>query len=708
LPSKYQRYVSSQNRLLLVSLSTLGAALSALPAGADEGQLEEVVITATLMDSDVSRLSATTLTESDMTARGAAHFEDLLTLVPNISASSGSSRQRFFQIRGVGERSQFIEPVNPSVVLLQDGVDISGLGGALTSFDTAQIDVLRGPQGAIMGAGALAGLISIETQTPSDSTDLRIAMGVENHGGRRLEVTGNTPVSATLSARIAHQRYQSDGWINNTFLNVDDTNNRDEQTTRVALRYANDANTVDIKVSNVDIDNGYDAFSLNNTRETLSDQPGEDSLDMTSMLVRWSRVGEHFTSTIQLSDVDADAIYSYDEDWSFVGIRPFWEYSAFDQYARDIERSTFEWRLTPSTTESLDWVAGVYRREDSEILDRDYTYLEAPFSSVNDTDTLAIYGQVSQAVSDDVTLTLGARYEQRDVSYRDSSGVREQFDDNYWTGNTSINWQVSETGAFFATVARGVRAGGVNASLSSTLLTLATEIDVTPYRNSTRFDEEVLLSTEIGYRFSSADQRISGSVIIFNMDRREQQVKGSLVIPRSDGSTSFTDFTDNAASGTNRGLEASIDWRATEALRLSGFIARLDASFDRYINIDGTDLSGRDQPHAPADQYRLSATYDFSENLSASIEATGRDAFSLSDRHEVKSPSARLINLNIAWQRGAWAVTLWGRNLHDETTVIRGFGTFGNDPRKDYALEPYYQYGEPRTVGATVRYQFGG
>ncbi len=708
MPSKYQRYVSSQNRLLLVSLSTLVAALSALPAVADERQLEEVVITATLMDSDVSRLSATTLTESDMTARGAAHFEDLLTLVPNISASSGASRQRFFQIRGIGERSQFIEPVNPSVVLLQDGVDISGLGGALTSFDTAQIDVLRGPQGAIMGAGALAGLISVETQTPSDSTDLRIAMGVENHGGRRLEVTGNTPVTSTLSARIAHQRYQSDGWINNTFLNVDDTNNRDEQTTRVALRYANDANTVDIKVSNVDIDNGYDAFSLNNTRETLSDQPGEDSLDMTSMLVRWNRVGEHFTSTIQLSDVDADAIYSYDEDWSFVGIRPFWEYSSFDQYARDIERSTFEWRLTPSTAESLDWVAGVYRREDSETLDRDYTYLEAPFSSVNDTDTLAIYGQVSQAVSDDVTLTLGARYEQRDVSYRDSSGVREQFDDNYWTGNTSINWQVSETGAFFATVARGVRAGGVNASLSSTLLTLATEIDVTPYRNSTRFDEEVLLSTEIGYRFSSADQRISGSVIIFNMDRREQQVKGSLVIPRSDGSTSFTDFTDNAASGTNRGLEASIDWRATEALRLSGFIARLDASFDRYINIDGTDLSGRDQPHAPADQYRLSATYDFSENLSASIEATGRDAFFLSDRHEVQSPSARLINVNLAWQRGAWAVTLWGRNLHDETTVTRGFGTFGNDPRKDYALEPYYQFGEPRTVGATVRYQFGG
>ena len=708
MPSKYHRYVLPQVRLLLAGVGVLVTGLSTLSASANERELEEIIITATLMESDVSRVSATSLTESDVTARGAAHFEDLLTLVPNISASSGASRQRFFQIRGIGERSQFIEPINPSVVLLQDGVDISGLGGALTSFDNAQIDILRGPQGAIMGAGALAGLISVETATPSDATELNVAMGLENYGGRRLEVSGNTPITSALSARIAHQRYESDGWVDNTFLGVNDTNNRDEQTSRLALRHVIDANTVDIKLNKVDVKNGYDAFSLDNTRETLSDQPGEDSLELTSMLVRWNRVGERFTSTVQVSDVDADAIYSYDEDWSFVGIRPFWEYSSFDQYARDIERSTFEWRLSPSTAESLDWVVGVYSRDDSETLDRNYTYLEAPFSSVNDTDTLAIYGQVSQALSDDITLALGARFEQRDVTYRDSAGVREQFDDNYWTGNASMNWQVSETGTFFATVARGVRAGGVNASLSSTLLTLVNEIDVTPYRNSTRFDEEVLLSAELGYRFSSADQRVSGSVTIFNMDRSDQQVKGSLVIPRSDGSTSFTDFTDNAASGTNRGLEASIDWRATEALSFSGFIARLDASFDRYVNIDGTDLSGRDQPQAPADQYRLSATYDFSANLSASLEATGRDAFFLSDRHEVTSPSARLINANIAWQRGAWAVTLWGRNLQDKTTVTRGFGTFGNDPRKDYALEPYYQFGEPRTVGATVRYQFGG
>ena len=68
---------------------------------------------------------------------------------------------------------------------------------------------------------------------------------------------------------------------------------------------------------------------------------------------------------------------------------------------------------------------------------------------------------------------------------------------------------------------------------------------------------------------------------------------------------------------------------------------------------------------------------------------------------------ADLLNANILWESGVWSLNVWGRNLTDELTVTRGFGTFGNDPRKDYALEPYYQFGEPRTVGATISYRFG-
>jgi hypothetical protein len=154
-----------------------------------------------------------------------------------------------------------------------------------------------------MGAGALAGLISTETQPPTSDAKLSVAMGMENYSGRRLEVVANAPLSDALSARLAHQRFASDGWIENTYLGVDDTNNRDEQTTRFALRHVSGQHSVDMKVNKVEVKNGYDAFSLDNTRETLSDQPGEDSLDMTSALIRWNRFGEDYTSMIQVSDV---------------------------------------------------------------------------------------------------------------------------------------------------------------------------------------------------------------------------------------------------------------------------------------------------------------------------------------------------------------------------------------------------------------------
>ncbi len=698
--------LSPRNPALLAVVLIAASATSTL-ATAKDAVLEEVIITAALMEKDRTHISATTLTAEDVSARGAAHFEDLLTQVPNMTASAGASRQRFFQIRGIGERSQFIEPINPSVVILQDGVDISSLGGALTTFDTKQIEVLRGPQGAIMGAGALAGLINIETTAPVAENDFNVAVGVENYGGHRLQLVANAAVNESLSIRVGHQRYNSDGWIENTHLDRDDTNNRDEETTRIALRYSTGADTIDARLTKLDIENGYDAFSLDNTRETLSDEPGKDNLDMAAALIRWNRVGRTYTSTLQLSDVVADSTYSYDEDWSFVGIRPDWEYSSFDAYDRDTDRRTLEWRITPSTTDTTDWVLGVYGRQETERLKRTWTYLDTPFFSRNKTDTLAFYGQVSHEIFRSVTVTSGVRFEERDTTYRDSAEVKENFNDRYWTGNISLDWQLTDNQSLYLTAAHGVRAGGINPSLSSTLLALADEIDVDAYRNSTRFGEERLINTELGWRFNHAEKRLKASVTLFNMDRRDQQVKGSLVIPREDGSTSFTDFTDNAASGTNRGVEATVDWQATDSLALSALFATLDATFDRYLNIDGSDLSGRDQPQAPTDQYRVSATYSFTTALAATLEVTGRDAFYLSDRHDVKSPSADLINANITWQQGDWSLTLWGRNLRDKTTITRGFGTFGNDPRKEYALEPYYQFGEPRTVGATINYRFG-
>ena len=66
--------------------------------------------------------------------------------------------------------------------------------------------------------------------------------------------------------------------MENSYLNADDTNNIDELTTKAQLRwFASDNHTIDFNYMHMDVDNGYDAFTLDNSRTSHSDEPGEDT-----------------------------------------------------------------------------------------------------------------------------------------------------------------------------------------------------------------------------------------------------------------------------------------------------------------------------------------------------------------------------------------------------------------------------------------------
>ena len=190
------------------------------------------------------------------------------------------------------------------------------------------------------------------------------------------------------------------------------------------------------------------------------------------------------------------------------------------------------------------------------------------------------------------------------------------------------------------------------------------------------------------------------------MDRGNQQVRGSLVLPRDDGSTAFVDFTDNAAAGYNLGLEWELRAIASEGLELYASLGLLRARFTDYVNADGRDLDGRDQAHAPRYQFATGIAYRPVERLLVDLQWEGRDAFYFSDRHDARSTAFSLLHLRAAWQARHWEVALWGRNLLDEDYFIRGFGSFGNDPRKGYVVEEYVQYGEPRQLGLSLEYRF--
>jgi outer membrane receptor protein involved in Fe transport len=141
--------------LVRISFVLVFAAAAARAAAPDvKPALDEVVITGTYrpasqidVPASVSVLDATILKEA-----GQEHFEDVLALVPNLNWAGDTSRPRYFQIRGIGELEQYQGAPNPSVGVLIDDIDFSGLGSALTLFDVDHIEVLRGPQGLRYGA----------------------------------------------------------------------------------------------------------------------------------------------------------------------------------------------------------------------------------------------------------------------------------------------------------------------------------------------------------------------------------------------------------------------------------------------------------------------------------------------------------------------------------------------------------------------------
>ena len=105
-------------------------------------------------------------------------------------------------------------------------------------------------------------------------------------------------------------------------------------------------------------------------------------------------------------------------------------------------------------------------------------------------------------------------------------------------------------------------------------------------------------------------------------------------------------------------------------------------------------------------QYAVGGRLDFGRGFYGRLDLEGKDDYFFSDRHEVKAPRYNLLHARLGYQAQSWSTALWVRNLSDQEVAVRGFGSFGNDPRKEYAPEPYYQYGEPRVVGVSASYSF--
>ena len=202
-----------------------------------EENIEEIVVTAELTNNSLYDvpLSVTIVDDLKIKNRNAKHLDDILYTIPNMNYSTGSSRGKFLQIRGIGERSEFVEPVNYSVGIILDGIDLTGISLAASTFDVQQVEVLRGPQGTLYGANALAGLVNIISNNPTDSFYSELSGLFSEYGGKSIGEIISGPINNDIGYRIGIKNYQSDGFINNDYLKVDDTNNIDEFVGRIKI-----------------------------------------------------------------------------------------------------------------------------------------------------------------------------------------------------------------------------------------------------------------------------------------------------------------------------------------------------------------------------------------------------------------------------------------------------------------------------------------
>jgi iron complex outermembrane receptor protein len=704
---------------ILVAALSFASVADAADASNPSQPLDEIVVTATLRSVSLEEMpgSVSVLTGATLHDAGQQHFEDVLALVPNLNWAGDTSRPRYFQIRGIGELQQYQGAPNPSVGFLIDDIDFSGLGTAATLFDVDHIEVLHGPQGTLYGANALAGLIYVKSADPAESFGGRAEFDVGDYGERSYGAVLTGPVSSLDSSfRLAVQRYTSDGFYHNAFLGRSNTDARDELTVRGKWRFEpNDLWHVDLTLLRTQIDNGYDAFDINNSRITESDHPSVDRQYSTGLSARstYSGLGSATLTTIA-TYADTRVNFGFDGDWGNPLLWAPFTYDFTEFQVRYRSTRSLEMRLGDSPTpesHGISWLIGVYAFELRESLnDTSAGIFVNPFDATQNTDSLsvisseyrsrngAVYGQLDGNVGERARWSVGVRGERHTSRYNDTTTnldaptTTNSFGpaDNLWGGQASLDYGIADGQHVYALIARGYKASGFNLSpgLPADQLQFAAESD---------------WNFEIGHKAQMDDGRLRVDTSLFYMVRHNEQLLTGEQLDPSNPDT-FIFFTGNAKSGFNYGLESTVAWAATRSWEFGGSLGLLQTKYHGFVQ-NGVTLPDRALPHAPPWQAALNATWRDPRGPYARLDVTGLGPFFYDlPPNDTRSSAYGLVNGKLGWETPRWEAYLWGRNLLDKNYTVRGF-FFGDEP-PDFPNKLYVQLGEPRNWGVHLTVRF--
>lgn len=727
-------------------------------------QIEEIVVTAQHRAENVqdipiavTALGADEIKKSDIFDAGS-----IAQHTPGLSFSEFSPGQAIPSLRGISSVDDGAGLDN-SVALFLDGVYI-GRGASINfdMFDLERVEVLRGPQGTLFGRNAIGGAINVVSAKPTDETKVKAGMTVGNEGILRYQGLVSGALSDNVFGKVSINHREHDGYVDNVLLG---TELQDEDQTSVRAQLRVEAEKSDWLLS-VD--------TMEDSRADMGRTGVNDNAPLSAIMAANGVTGprqnaaakdgysEREASGISLQgDIEFDtgtlttitAYRTAETDWSMASVGaplgalglPFDE--VMDDIKEDIDTFSQEFRWTSNLDGNFNYTAGLYFF--TEETDRTEIFRITKAGSFdglratdvgtqqtigneyaftgNETTSYAAYWQGTWEFSEQLHLTLGARYTVDEKDYKavsvncdlvrdnDPSVVGTQFENfapcggvggslniiaeafevnpsddwNDFSPKVALQYFPNDNMMFFASASKGYKSGGFAGSQG------------VESSASTAVDPETALNYEIGFKGDFMDNSLRMNVTAFYTDYEDLQVVRFGPVPGSDFGTFLTT---NIGEAEITGAELEVTWYPTENFYIKGFYAYMDSEVSDLI-IETTsgviDASGKGLRSAPPNSSNLSFNYnvpmesgalDFRLEYSYSDEQRGDyidDRITL-DAHELWDARA-------AWTSSdeQWEVALWGKNLMDEDYISH-----------QYVIGPggIGVWGAPRTYGLTVNY----
>ena len=212
-------------------------------------QLEEVVVTARARAESLQDVPATVtaFTEGQIENMGVQRAEDFIYMTPGVT---------FVNTVEVGDSSLSIRGINgardaeTNFAFIVDGILYTNPSAFNREYpDLSQIEVLKGPQGALYGRSAAAGAVIMSTKRPTQDFEGTVKVGAAEYGTYYGMATVAGGLGDDVAGRLTFNHRQTDGFLNNVYLKDDVVNDYEETGVSARLFWdVSDTMTVDTKL----------------------------------------------------------------------------------------------------------------------------------------------------------------------------------------------------------------------------------------------------------------------------------------------------------------------------------------------------------------------------------------------------------------------------------------------------------------------------